>query len=101
MPVWACFSYSADLPPSVATRQVTQSAPRDLESMPGYPCFAYLGVGPQAVSSPRRMPFTCFSYRAATADIASPGMFLLATEANMPYTCFSYLADAEVGKARI
>ena len=73
MPVWACFSYSADLPPSVTNRSAAPPAPRGLGSMPGYPCFAYPDDMPRAVSSPQRMPLTCFSFRAADADMASRG----------------------------
>ena len=50
-----CFSYSADLPPNVASRRVAQRAPRGPGSMPGYPCFVYPSDIPHAVSSPRRM----------------------------------------------
>lgn len=55
-PVWACFSYPADVPRSV----------------PGYPCFAYPGDMPLdsrnrgaaqwALRGLRRMPQTCFNY---------------------------------------
>ena len=62
MPVWACFSYSADLPPNVTSRRAAQRAPRGPGSMPGYPCFVYPSDIPQAVSSPRKMPLPCFSY---------------------------------------
>ena len=62
MPIWACFSYSADVPLSVTSRRAAQWAPRGPGNMPGYPCFAYPSDIPQAVSSPRRMPFPCFSY---------------------------------------
>ena len=71
-----CFSYSADLPPNVASRRVAQRAPRSPGRMPGYPCFAYPSDTPQAVSSPRRMPFACFSY---------------------PNMCFNYPDDAPLG----
>ena len=72
MPVWACFSYSADVPLSVTSHGAAQRAPRGLGSMPGYPCFAYPSDIAQAVSSPRRMPYPAFSY---------------------PLMCFSYPAD--------
>ena len=76
MPVWACFSYSADVPLSVTIREAAQRASRGPGSMPGYPCFAYPSDTPQAVSSPRRMPYPCFSY---------------------PHMCFSYPDDAPLG----
>jgi hypothetical protein len=76
MPVWAYFSYSADVPMSVTSRRAAQRAPRGPGSMPGYPCFAYPSDIPQAVSSPRRMPVPCFSY---------------------PLMCFSYPDDAPLG----
>jgi hypothetical protein len=76
MPVWACFSYSADVPPNVTSRGAAQRAPRGPGRMPGYPCFAYPSDTPQAVSGPRRMPLPCFSY---------------------PYLCFSYPDDAPLG----
>ena len=76
MPVWACFSYSADLPPSGTSCGAVQRAPRGSGSMPGYPCFAYPSDTPQAVPGPRRMPYPCFSY---------------------PLICFSYPADEPLG----
>jgi len=51
MPVWACFSYSADVPLNVTSRGAAQRAPRGPGRMPGYPCFAYPSDTPQAVSS--------------------------------------------------
>jgi hypothetical protein len=64
MPVWACFSYPANLPPGatasglrrmpypcfsypgdvtpdIKVRDVAQSASRHAGSKPGYPCFSY------------------------------------------------------------
>jgi hypothetical protein len=80
MPVWACFSYSADLPPNVTSRRAAQRAPRGSGRVPGYPCFSY--------------PLMCFSYPADVvpgtmirddAQPASPAV------RRMPYgTCFRY-----------
>jgi hypothetical protein len=91
MPVWACFSYSADGPLSVTSRGTAQRASRGPGSMPGYPCFAYPSDIPQAVSSPRRMPYPCFSYPlmcfSYQADTAQP---TAPERRTMPHSCFSY-----------
>jgi len=79
MPVWPCFSYSADLPPSGTSREAAQRAPRGSGSMPGYPCFSY--------------PLICFSYPAdmplgnrnrGGAQPTSPEL------RRMPLPCFRY-----------
>lgn len=67
MPVWACFSYSADVPLSVTSRRAAQRAPRGPGSMPGYPCFAYpsdipLGTGNRDAVQPSAESKLCFSY---------------------------------------
>jgi hypothetical protein len=71
MPVWPCFSYPADLPPSVAVP--------GLRRMP-YPCFSY--------------PAMCFSYPGNVTpdtrirDVAQPAS---PHAGSMPgYPCFSY-----------
>jgi len=82
MPSGSCFSYSADLPPSVTSHRAAQRAPRGSGSMPGYPCFAYPSDIPQAVSSPRRMPLGD-----GNRDGAQPGSPELR---RMPHPCFRY-----------
>jgi hypothetical protein len=67
MPVWACFSYSADVPLSVTSHGAAQRAPRGPGSMPGYPCFAYpsdipLGTGNRDAVQPPPESKLCFSY---------------------------------------
>jgi hypothetical protein len=87
MPVVPCFSYPADLPPGSGR-------------ISGYPCFAYPSDIPQVVSSPRRMPYSCFSYPlmffSYPADVA-PGSGNCDTAQptslevrSMPYPCFRY-----------
>ena len=79
MPVVPCFSYPADLPPSVTSREAAQWAPRGSRRMPGYPCFSY--------------PQMCFSYPsdvppgARNRDAAQPPLPSLR---RMPFTCFRY-----------
>ncbi len=79
MPVWACFSYSADVPLNVTGRGAAQRAPRGPGRMLGYPCFSYpnmcfgypddapLGNGNRDGAQPtspelRSMPYPCFRY---------------------------------------
>ena len=71
MPVWACFSYSADVPLNVTGRGAAQRAPRGPGSMPGYPCFAYpsdfpLGAGTRDAVQPPPESKLCFSYTVGT-----------------------------------
>jgi len=79
MPVVPCFSYPADLPPSVTSREAAQWAPRGSRRMPGYPCFSY--------------PLICFSYPAdvplgnGNRDGAQPTS---PEVRSMPYPCFRY-----------
>jgi hypothetical protein len=91
MPVWAYFSYSADVPLSVTSRRAAQRASHGPGTMPGYPRFAYASDIPQAVSSPRKMPVPCFSYPlmcfSYPADTVQPTAPELHT---MPHSCFRY-----------
>jgi hypothetical protein len=79
MPVVPCFSYPADLPPSVTSRGAAQWAPRGSRRVPGYPCFSY--------------PLICFSYPAdvplgnGNRDGAQPTS---PEVRSMPYPCFRY-----------
>jgi len=44
MPVYACFTYPADMAPGAVNRNAAWRALRDdNRSTPGYPCFAYPG----------------------------------------------------------
>jgi hypothetical protein len=56
MPVYACFTYSADLAPSAMNRNAAQRAVRDHRSMPGYPCFAYPGDIPLSTGNRAAQP---------------------------------------------
>jgi len=79
MPVLPCFSYPADLPPSVTSRGAAQRAPHSSGRVPGYPCFSY--------------PLMCFSYPDdvplgnRNRDAAQPTSPELR---RMPYPCFRY-----------
>ena len=79
MPVWACFSYSADVPLNVTGRGAAQRAPRGPGRMLGYPCFSY--------------PNMCFGYPDdaprgnGNRDGAQPTSPELRS---MPYPCFRY-----------
>ena len=76
MPVWARFSYSADVLLNVTSRGAARPAVTGLRSMP-LPCFSY--------------PHMCFSYpddvplgNRDAAQPAEPGL------RSMPFTCFRY-----------
>jgi len=62
MPVHRCFSYSADVPLGIGSRNAAQRAVNSLPRMPrGSPCFSYSADGPLGDLS--RMPAAvCFTY---------------------------------------
>jgi hypothetical protein len=77
MPVWACFSYSADVPPSVTAAGLHSGSARP-GSMPGYPCLPTqatsrrLCPGRGECRTPASNPLMYNSYPADTAQPTAP-----------------------------
>ena len=79
MPVWACFSYPADVPPGTRNRGAAQRAVPGLRRMPST-CFSYsvsapVGIGNRGAAQPDGSGVSVNRGNALLGESSSPGMF--------------------------